>query len=149
MSVSTSTQPHSYTHTLMLTVLHTHKHPPTHPPTHTPTTHTPTHTHSHTHTSAHTYTHTHSHTHTPTHTHTQSLSTLNSTPLLASYHKHWLSYQKGAKFLDNLFSYFNRVPLRKYRPSVDSVDYALPGLLSIPKVTHTYGDTPVEIRQVS
>ena len=88
------------------------------------------------------------HTHTHTHTHTQSLSTLTGSPLLTSYHKHWLSYQKGAKFLDNLFSYFNRVPLRKYRPSLDTVDYALPGLLSIPKVTHTYGDTPVEIRQV-
>ena len=35
--------------------------------------------------------------------------------MLASYQKHWLSYQQGAKFLHNLFSYFNRVSLKKYK----------------------------------
>ncbi|CAI8030244.1 Cullin-2 [Geodia barretti] len=44
-----------------------------------------------------------------------SLTNQDSRGMLASYQKHWLSYQQGAKFLHNLFSYFNRVSLKKYK----------------------------------
>ena len=72
---------------------------------------------------------------------------LSGPPLLTAYHTHWLHYQKGAQFINNLFSYFNRVSLKKYSLEVDTVDYPIPGLLPITKVTPP--DCPVQIRQVS
>ena len=57
-----------------------------------------------------------------------------------------MNYQHGAKYLDNLFSYFNRVSLRKYQTS-ESIDYALPGIYN-PQPTPLPQNTPVEIRNV-
>lgn len=67
--------------------------------------------------------------------------------MLVGYQRHWLSYQQGAKYLNNLFSYFNRVPLKKYQPS-ESIDYALPGIY-VPQLTGVSHDALVEIRHVS
>lgn len=67
--------------------------------------------------------------------------------LLSTYQKHWLSYQQGAKYLDNLYGYFNRVSLRKYKITEETTDYALPGILLPPVATPPPG-TPVEIRNV-
>ncbi len=72
---------------------------------------------------------------------------LSGPPLLTAYHSHWLHYQKGAQFINNLFSYFNRVCLKKYALEVDVVDYPIPGLVPVAKVTTA--DCPVLIRQVS
>ena len=66
--------------------------------------------------------------------------------MLSGYQRYWLSYQQGAKYLDNLFSYFNRVSLKKYQPS-DAIDYVLPGIYA-PQLTSVAPDTPVEIRNV-
>jgi len=67
--------------------------------------------------------------------------------LLGGYQCHWLNYQQGAKYLDNLFSYFNRVSLRKYQTS-ESIDYALPGIYN-PQPTPLPQNTPVEIRNMA
>jgi len=67
--------------------------------------------------------------------------------LLSGYQCHWLNYQQGAKYLDNLFSYFNRVSLRKYQTS-ESIDYALPGIYN-PQPTPLPQNTPVEIRNMA
>ena len=34
--------------------------------------------------------------------------------LLRRYHNYWMLYRQGAHYLDNLFSYFNRVSGRGY-----------------------------------
>ena len=87
---------------------------------------------------------------TPSHPHPSLLSQhflpLDPQSLLGGYQCHWLNYQQGAKYLDNLFSYFNRVSLRKYQPS-ESIDYAIPGIYT-PQPTPLPQNTPVEIRNV-
>ena len=67
--------------------------------------------------------------------------------MLSSYQRHWLNYQLGAKFLNNLFGYFNRVSLKKYQINEETTDYALPAILQPPVATPPPG-TPVEIRNV-
>ena len=42
--------------------------------------------------------------------------------LLLQYHQYWTHYSQGSRYLNNLFSYFNRVHLQKYR-APDSLDY--------------------------
>ena len=76
----------------------------------------------------------------------QQLSCLDAHSMLKAYQRHWLNYQQGAKYLDNLFSYFNRVSLKKYQPS-ETIDYVLPGIY-VPQLTGTSENTPVEIRNV-
>ena len=66
--------------------------------------------------------------------------------MLASYQKHWLSYQQGAKFLHNLFSYFNRVSLKKYK--MNEPDNSLEAILGGQTSTLPPG-CPLEIRNVS
>ena len=66
--------------------------------------------------------------------------------MLASYQKHWLSYQQGAKFLHNLFSYFNRVSLKKYK--MNEPDNSLEAILGGQPPTLPPG-CPLEIRNVS
>ena len=67
--------------------------------------------------------------------------------MLSAYQRHWLNYQLGAKFLNNLFGYFNRVSLKKYQINEETTDYALPAILQPPVATPPPG-TPVEIRNV-
>ena len=69
------------------------------------------------------------------------------------YRKHWKRFQQGAKYLDNLFNYFNRVSLNKYH-CMEGVDYPVPGLPPSPLASHGPPDTqqttsPLEIRHVS
>lgn len=65
--------------------------------------------------------------------------------MLSSYQKHWLSYQQGAKFLHNLFAYFNRVSLRKSAVPDNSLEV----ILGSKTATPTSQDDPLEIRNVS
>ena len=67
--------------------------------------------------------------------------------MLSAYQRHWLNYQLGAKFLNNLFGYFNRVSLKKYQINEETTDYALPAILQPPVAPPPPG-TPVEIRNV-
>ena len=67
--------------------------------------------------------------------------------MVSSYQHHWLNYQQGAKYLDNLFGYFNRVSLRKYKTSDETTDYNLPVMFLAP-VNMPPPGTPVEIRNV-
>lgn len=74
---------------------------------------------------------------------------LESQSLLSIYQHHWLRYQQGAKYLDNLFSYFNRVPLRKYQPQPDVLPCHVMGIATPPGPTPNSTDTPIQIRYVS
>ena len=67
--------------------------------------------------------------------------------LLLQYHQYWTHYSQGSRYLNNLFSYFNRVHLQKYR-APDSLDYHVPGITLAPP-TPANPDDPVEIRNVS
>lgn len=78
----------------------------------------------------------------------QHLNSLDLHTMLSSYHKHWLSYQQGAKFLHNLFAYFNRVSLRKYQQT--DLDNSLEAILGTQRSTASSSPgTPLEIRDVS
>jgi cullin 2 len=57
-----------------------------------------------------------------------------------------MMYRQAAHYLDNLFSYFNRVHLNKFRPQ-DSLDYHVPGITLAP-VLPVDPHAPVEIRHV-
>ena len=81
----------------------------------------------------------------PTPTHRQQLSALEQGPMLQAYQKHWLAYRQGVRYLDNLFSYFNRVVLAKYRPS--ATDSALASSQAPQRKLSL--ESPVEISQVS
>lgn len=69
--------------------------------------------------------------------------------LLSSYQHHWICYQQGTKYLDNLFSYFNRVTLRKYQPQHDVLTCHVMGLATPLGPSHKTADTPIQIRYVS
>lgn len=75
----------------------------------------------------------------------QHLTTLEPHSMLSSYQKHWLSYRQGAKFLHNLFAYFNRVSLRKYKPV--EVENPLEVILCSQNATPPAG-SPLEIRNM-
>lgn len=72
---------------------------------------------------------------------------LDSRSLLVRYHGYWTLYCQGAHYLDNLFSYFNRVHLNKYRPQ-DSLDYHVPGI-TLPPASPVDPNAPVEIRNMA
>ena len=64
--------------------------------------------------------------------------------MVQAYQKHWLAYRQGVRYLDNLFSYFNRVVLAKYRPS--TTDPAIPSPQTPQRKLSV--DSPIEISQV-
>ena len=64
--------------------------------------------------------------------------------MLQAYQKHWLAYRQGVRYLDNLFSYFNRVVLAKYRPA--ATDAALATSQAPQRKLSV--DSPIEIGQV-
>ena len=63
--------------------------------------------------------------------------------MVQAYQKHWLAYHQGVRYLDNLFSYFNRVVLAKHRPSSDP---AIPSSQTPQRKLSE--DSPIEISQV-
>lgn len=78
----------------------------------------------------------------------ENLKVLVSQSLLWSYQDHWLRYQQGTKYLDNLFSYFNRVPLRKYQPRQDTLPCHVIGIPMPHGPTPKNDDTPIQIRHM-
>ena len=78
----------------------------------------------------------------------QGLEGQGSTLLVSGYQQHWLRYQQGAKYLDNLFSYYNRVPLRKYQPHQDVMPCHVIGIATSHGVTPKSADAPIQIRHV-
>lgn len=77
------------------------------------------------------------------------MNTLTSQSLVSSYQHHWLCYQQGVKYLDNLFSYFNRVPLRKYQPQHDMLPSHVTGLAPPTGPTTKQTESFIQIRLVS
>ena len=68
---------------------------------------------------------------------------------MSGYQHYWVRYQQGAKYLDNLFSYYNRVPLRKYQPHHDVMPCHVIGIATPLGSTPKNSDAPIQIRHVS
>lgn len=75
----------------------------------------------------------------------QQLYALEQGAMVQAYQKHWLAYRQGVRYLDNLFSYFNRVVLAKYRPS--TTDPAIPSPQTPQRKLSV--DSPIEISQLA